>query len=65
MKRLIWLLIGILLGIILTGIVVWNVMPGQMIRVVKSAYGFDETVSMIQEAAFQNDWEVLHVYDFE
>jgi len=62
-KVLIPLSVGFLIGFILMGILVWKNMPSQMMRVVKSKYDFEETVSRIEEASYENNWEVLHVYD--
>lgn len=62
-KKLLFFIIGIILGMVLMGLIVLKAMPGQMFRVVKSEYDFEETVSMLEEASYQNNWEVLHIYD--
>jgi len=62
-KTLLIIIIGIIIGMVIAGILIWKHLPGMMFRVVESKYDFDETVMMIQEESFKNDWEVLHVYD--
>jgi len=62
-KIFVSLVIGILIGIVITGIVVWKNMPSQMMNVAKSKYDFEETVSRLEEASYENNWEVLHIYD--
>jgi uncharacterized protein (DUF302 family) len=57
------LIIGILLGFAAAGYLVWKNMPEQMMNVAKSKYEFEETVSRLEEASFENGWEVLHIYD--
>ncbi|HHE37176.1 MAG TPA: DUF302 domain-containing protein [Candidatus Cloacimonetes bacterium] len=64
MKKLtIGLVIGIIVGLVGMGILVWKMMPQKMLNVVKSQYNFEETVALLQEASYSNGWEVLHVYD--
>jgi uncharacterized protein (DUF302 family) len=62
-KILISLIIGIIIGMVLTGLLVWKNMPDQMMKVVKSKYEFEETVSRLEEASFANGWEVKQIYD--
>jgi len=62
-NKVIFLFLGILIGILLTGLIVWKNMPDQMMKVVQSKYDFEETVSRLAEAAYINGWEVLHIYD--
>jgi uncharacterized protein (DUF302 family) len=62
-SRVVFLLLGILIGILLTGLIVWKNMPDQMMKVVQSKYDFEETVSRLEEASYMNGWEVLHIYD--
>jgi len=62
-KVVISLVIGILIGAVLIGFLVWKNMPSQMMNVVKSKYDFEETVGRLEEASYENGWEVLHTYD--
>ena len=48
--------IGLVLGVALTGVVVWQVMPGMMIVEHRSKYGLDETVSRLQQAIEDAGW---------
>ncbi|MBN1949322.1 MAG: DUF302 domain-containing protein [Candidatus Cloacimonetes bacterium] len=64
MKKIILsLIIGLIVGAALMGLFVWKKMPSLMLQVVKSRYDFETTVSMLEEASYQNEWEVLHIYD--
>ncbi len=62
-KIIISLIIGILIGAVVTGLLIWKNMPDQMMKVVKSKYEFEETVSMLEEASYENGWEVKQIYD--
>ena len=50
--------IGFVLGIIVTGIVGWNMMPGMMLHENMSPFGTEETVSKIKENALKRGWVV-------
>jgi len=49
-------LLGLILGVVLTGVVVWQAMPGMMIVEHRSKYGLDETVSRLQQAIKDAGW---------
>ena len=52
------IIIGFILGIIVTGIIVWQIMPGMMLTERLSPYGVDETVAKITANAKAEDWVV-------
>ena len=52
---------GIIIGIILTAIVGWNVMPSMMINESASPYGVDETVERIKSNAIAKGWVIPSV----
>ena len=56
---------GLIVGIVLTGILVWKMMPGMMLSVHKSKLNFEETVSSINESAIDRGWKVPKVYDLQ
>lgn len=60
-KTLVGLLIGLVVGVLLTGIVAWRVAPGMMMIESHSKLGFDETVQAIQDNAAAQDWIVPNV----
>lgn len=49
-------LLGLVLGVVLTGVIVWQAMPGMMIVEHRSKYGLDETVSRLQTAIKDAGW---------
>lgn len=49
-------LVGLVLGVVLTGVAVWQAMPGMMIVEHQSKYGVDETVSRLQQAIKDAGW---------
>ena len=54
---------GLIIGMIIMGLIVWNVMPNMMLNVNKSKLDFEATVSEINESASKNGWMVPKVYD--
>ena len=63
MKTIILILTGFILGILVTLLLAMNIFPSMMITTKESLYGFDETVSMVDEASTENGWAVLKVID--
>jgi uncharacterized protein (DUF302 family) len=61
MKLVSGLLIGLVVGVLLTGLVGWNIMPGMMLKEVPSPYGVEETVQKIESAALSENWVVASV----
>ena len=61
MKNITSILSGFLLGAIVTGVVVWNIMPGMMLQERVSPYGVEETVNKIKENALSKGWAVPSV----
>lgn len=55
------LLIGIVLGILLTAGAGWMMMPGMMLKEYQSPYGVDETVAKIKDNALAEGWVVAGV----
>lgn len=47
---------GLVFGVILTGVLVWLVMPGMMIVTHESKLGFEDTIAAIQQAMDVEDW---------
>jgi uncharacterized protein (DUF302 family) len=52
---------GVAMGVVLTAVVVWRMMPGMMIVEHESRYGLDETVAKLKAAAEANGWNVSAV----
>ncbi|MCP3669740.1 MAG: DUF302 domain-containing protein [Gammaproteobacteria bacterium] len=58
MKSITAITLGFVAGIIVTGIVGWNMMPGMMLHEGLSPYGTEETVNRIKESAKKKGWVV-------
>ena len=65
MKKLIYLVVGIILGAILTVILIWNSMPKMMMVVQESKYDFQRTVDELVLGAYDNGWDVTHEIDIQ
>lgn len=55
--------IGIVIGAVLCGIIIWTSMPSMMILTKESNLGFDETVSALENKIEANDWAVSRTVD--
>jgi uncharacterized protein (DUF302 family) len=56
MKTAVSMIIGLLVGIILTGLIVWNMMPSMMLNEKVSPLNLDDTVNKIMENATAIGW---------
>jgi len=65
MKKIIYLIVGLILGAILMGTVVWNKMPDLMMINVESKHDFESTVDKLEKAAYENGWEVVNKIDIQ
>ena len=60
------IILGIVIGFLLMGVIVWIAMPPMMINVHKSPHGFDETVAAVEKAVTaQKGWKVAKVFDIQ
>lgn len=59
------LIIGFIVGIAVTGLVVWKLTPGLMITVHESNLPLDETVAGLEKAALDRKWKVPKIYDIQ
>jgi len=60
-KILIGSLVGFVVGVLVTGIVIWNVAPGMMMIENQSKLDFDEAVQSIKDNAAGQGWVVPSV----
>ena len=56
-------LVGIVVGAVLCGLVLWVVMPSMMIVTHESELGFDETVTALEKSIEEQGWVVSRVMD--
>lgn len=54
-------IIGFVLGVVVTAIVGWNVMPNMILKEVKSPYSVEETVAKIKANAEAKGWVIPSV----
>ncbi|OQX15445.1 MAG: hypothetical protein BWK73_06805 [Thiothrix lacustris] len=59
------LLLGVVVGIVFTGVATWIVMPKLMVVTHESRLGFEETVATLQTVATEKKWLVPKVYDMQ
>ncbi len=65
MKSIGFLILGLFLGAVVTGVVAFQAAPGQMLAVQESKLGFEETVSSIEQRAVAAGWVVPKIYDLQ
>ncbi len=56
---------GLILGVILTGVGVWVLMPKLMLTVHESKFNVDQTVEEIEKSAKANNWQVPKIYTLQ
>ena len=61
MKTLVGITFGFVLGVIVTGIAGWVMMPGMMLHENLSPYGIEETINKIKENAMSKGWVIPSV----
>ncbi len=59
------LLVGLVVGIIITGAAVWMLMPKMMIQVHESKLSFEDTVATLEKSALERKWKVPKIYDIQ
>jgi uncharacterized protein (DUF302 family) len=55
--------IGIVIGAVLCGVIMWTSMPSMMILTKESTLGFDDTVATLEKNIEGNDWAVSRTVD--
>lgn len=65
MKGVLKFFAGILVGIGVTLLTAWLVLPGKLFTVAESRLGFEETADAIVESAEFNKWTISHIYDLQ
>ncbi len=64
-KEMLFGLGGVIIGVLLTLVMVYNLAPGMMLLEDESPYGFNETVSKLEASVKENGWEMPHVYNLK
>jgi len=62
MKKII---LGVVIGFVLTCYGVWIIMPKLMLSIHESKYNVDQTVIEIEKSAKANDWQVPKIYTLQ
>lgn len=60
-----FIIVGLIIGSLLTGIVAWNAMPNMMLQIHKSKLNFEETVAMIEKTAKAKGWSCPKIYNIQ
>jgi len=58
-------ILGLILGVFLTGLGVWVLMPKLMLTVHESKFNVDQTVLVIEKSAKANNWQVPKIYSLQ
>ncbi|MEN8154417.1 MAG: DUF302 domain-containing protein [Acidobacteriota bacterium] len=64
-KGLIFGLIGFIIGVLITGIVMYNMAPGLMMMEDESSYNFEETITKFEESVKAHGWKIPTVHDLQ
>ena len=64
-KNLPMLLIGLLVGIVVTLVSIVVILPKQMFVVMESKYSFEETITELEKSATEKKWGIPHKYDLK
>ena len=64
-KGLIFGLIGFILGVLATGIIMYNMAPGLMMMEDVSPYNFEETIAKFEESVKAHGWKIPKVHDLQ
>lgn len=65
MKKIIYFVVGLILGAVFMGIFIWNSMPNMMLMNLESKHDFETTADMLEENAYDNGWEVVGNIDIQ
>jgi len=57
------LIIGFIVGIIITLLLFWLILPRKMFVVGQSKFGFDETFAKVENNILANNWDIQRIYD--
>ena len=58
-------IIGVIIGALLMGGIVYQLMPSLMIIEKKSKFGFDESVANLKEAVKNQGWKIPKIHDLQ
>lgn len=58
-----WAVVGFVIGMALTAVAVWTLMPSMMIITQQSTLGHDETVAALEKSVVANGWVLSGVRD--
>lgn len=59
------LIVGIVIGLVVAGVLVWQLMPGMMLVTRPSALGYDETVETLQATLEREGWSSPGLVDIQ
>ncbi|WP_439182340.1 DUF302 domain-containing protein [Carboxylicivirga taeanensis] len=65
MKQMVYLLVGLVVGAIVTLFVIKNMAPKMMLVESKSQFSFEETLERLQQAVDEKGWKTPYVHDLQ
>jgi len=57
--------IGFIIGVVITGLIIYSMAPGMMMLEDVSPYGFDETVAKFETSVKSNGWKIPKIHDLQ
>ncbi len=64
-KSLLFGLVGFIIGVLITGVVMYNMAPGLMMMEDVSPYSFEETVAKFEKSVKEHGWKIPKVHDLQ
>lgn len=64
-KEIGMLVLGIIIGVVISIGAICMILPGKMFVVAESKYNFSETIQKLEESAIENKWGIPHQYDLQ
>ena len=65
MERIVFLVVGLIIGAVITVLVIKSSAPKLLVLESKSQYGFEETLDRLQGAVDSLGWKTPHVHDLQ
>ncbi len=64
-KSLLFGLVGFIIGVLITGVVMYKMAPGLMMMEDVSPYNFEETVAKFEKSVKEHGWKIPKIHDLQ
>lgn len=64
-KEYLFGVIGLVIGIVLTGFLAYKAAPGMMLKEAQSKYDFEKSVEVFQQTALEMGWSIPTIHDLK